>query len=57
MDPKDAKSVPTDSSGVANVPLDRHGLYVLAVEYVTPAVSPVLADRDEFNSTLTFTLR
>ena len=57
MDPKDAKSVPTDSSGVANVPLDRRGLYVLAVEYVTPAVSPVLADRDEFNSTLTFTLQ
>jgi nickel transport protein len=56
MDPKDAKSVPTDAAGVATVPLDRRGLYVLAVEYVTPAVSPALADRDEFNSTLVFTL-
>jgi len=56
MDPKDAKSVPTDASGVATVPLDRRGLYVLAVEYVTPAVSPGMADRDEFNSTLAFTL-
>jgi nickel transport protein len=56
MDPKDAKSVPTDAAGVATVPLDRRGLYVLAVEYVAPAVSPALADRDEFNSTLAFTL-
>ena len=56
MDPKDAKAVPTDASGVATVPLDRRGLYVLAVEYVTPAVTPGLADRDEFNSTLAFTL-
>jgi nickel transport protein len=56
MDPKDAKSVPTDAAGAATVPLDRRGLYVLAVEYVTPAVSPALADRDEFNSTLVFTL-
>ena len=40
MDPKNAKSVPTDSSGIATVPLDRRGLYVLAVEYVSPAVSP-----------------
>jgi uncharacterized GH25 family protein len=56
MDPKDATSVPTDTSGVATVPLDRRGLYVLAVEYVTPAVSQQLADRDEFNSTLAFTL-
>ena len=56
MDPKDARSVPTDASGVASVPLDRRGLYVLAVEYITPAVSPGLADRDEFNSTLAFTL-
>ena len=57
MDPKDAKSVPTDSSGVATVPVDRRGLYVLAVEYITPAVAPGLADRDEFNSTLAFTLK
>jgi uncharacterized GH25 family protein len=56
MDPKDAKSVPTDAAGVAKVPLDRRGLYVLAVEYVTPAVPPALADRDEINSTLVFTL-
>jgi uncharacterized GH25 family protein len=56
MDPKDAKFVPTDAAGVATVPLDRRGLYVLAVEYVTPAVAPGLADRDEFNSTLAFTL-
>jgi uncharacterized GH25 family protein len=56
MDPKDAKSVPTDASGVATIPLDRRGLYVLAVEYIAPAASPGLADRDEFNSTLTFTL-
>jgi uncharacterized GH25 family protein len=56
MDPKDARSVPTDASGVATVPLDRRGLYVLAVEYVTAAVSPGLADREEFNSTLAFTL-
>jgi uncharacterized GH25 family protein len=56
MDPKDARSVPTDASGVATIPLDRRGLYVLAVEYITPAVAPELADRDEFNSTLAFTL-
>jgi nickel transport protein len=56
MDPKDAKSVPTDASGVAAVPLNRRGLFVLAVEYVTPAVAPGLADRDEFNSTLAFAL-
>jgi uncharacterized GH25 family protein len=56
MDPKDAKSVPTDASGIATVPLDRRGLYVLAVEYLTPVASPGLADRDEFNSTLAFTL-
>lgn len=57
MDPKDAKSVPTDASGVATVPLDRRGLYVLAVEYITPSVSPGPADHDEFNSTLAFTLK
>jgi uncharacterized GH25 family protein len=56
MDPKDAKSVPTNASGIATVPLDRRGLYVLAVEYVAPAVSPELAEHDEFNSTLAFTL-
>lgn len=56
MDPKDAKAVPTDASGIAAVPLDRRGLYVLAVEYVAPGVAPGLAERDEFNSTLAFTL-
>jgi uncharacterized GH25 family protein len=56
MDPKDARSVPTDASGVATVPLDRRGLYVLAVEYIAPADSAGLVDHDEFNSTLTFTL-
>jgi nickel transport protein len=56
MDPKDAKSVPADASGVATVPLDRRGLYVLAVEYIAPEISPGLADHDEFNSTLVFTL-
>jgi nickel transport protein len=56
MDPKDAKSVPTDASGVAQVPLDRRGLYVLAVEYIAPEISPGLVDHDEFNSTLVFTL-
>jgi len=56
MDPKDATFVPTDGTGIAAVPMNRRGLYVLAVEYVTPAVSPGLADRDEFNSTLSFTL-
>lgn len=57
MDPKDAKFVPTDSSGVATVSLERRGLYVLAVEYITPAISPGLVDRDEFNSTLSFMLQ
>lgn len=56
MDPKDAKSVPTDATGVATVPLDRRGLYVLAVEYIAPEISPGLADHDEFNATLVFTL-
>jgi hypothetical protein len=38
------------------VPLDRRGLYVLAVEYIAPEPSPGLVDRDEINSTLVFTL-
>ena len=57
MDPKEAKSVPTNADGIAAIPLNRRGLYVLAVEYDAPGANPELADEDEYNSTLVFDLK
>jgi nickel transport protein len=46
----------TDAQGIAQVPITRGGLEVIAIDYKTPSRTPDAADEDNYSSTLTFTL-
>lgn len=47
----------TNASGTANVPIQRSGLQLIAVDHNVPSVSPMLATEDAYTATLVFTLK
>lgn len=49
--------VKTDASGVARVPVNRSGLFILGAEHGAPSRHPEMATRDAYAATLVFTVR
>ena len=56
MADKDVPVYHSGADGIANVPIERRGSYVLAVEYRTEGRDPQLAASDQYNATLAFWL-
>jgi uncharacterized GH25 family protein len=53
---KDVAAYRTGADGIASVPIERRGAYVLAVEYRTEGRDPELAASDQYDATLAFWL-
>ena len=54
---KDVPVYHAGADGVASIPIERRGPYVLAVEYRTEGRDPELAASDQYDATLAFWLR
>jgi uncharacterized GH25 family protein len=47
---------PTDSNGIARLPIRKNGFQFIAVDYAVPSAHPDLASNENYTATLTFVL-